>query len=301
MTAVADHSAGLSVRELVIPVDLSHESWRVLPLARALAGRLNCRVSPVFVDVSSLGSQSILETSISLVADVDNSPITIEVVPGADVAATIHRLLDVRPGSALLMSTHGLGGVASRVWGTVSDELTQTIDAVVLAVGRRYAAPEDAEIRRIAVCVDPGDVDAGLIADGATWAAALDVPLVILVPTGQSQPCASPGAVRTLLHQVSERCAFAGDTVSSIRLVEGGDAAAAVVHYTERMPGTLLALSVESRPAARVLRRGDALAVVRDAAAPMLLRGCRHREAVVPVQQDLAVARQGRGADAAMS
>lgn len=266
--------------QLIVPVDLSHESWRVLPLARILSSRLAMELRPVFVDVSTLGSHTVLEHSVTLFADVDGAGVSIEVLPGADVAGAIRGALTERPGNKLLMSTHGLGGFAARAWGTVSDELIGGPDAEIVAVGPGFDESSPVDIRRVAVCADPDAPDFGVLRAARTWASELAVPMVILVPSG----AVGPGdRAPSLLHTIDLLTDESGE--ATVRILDGADVPDAVAEYVAQNPGTLLAFAVSHDTRAHVVNRRVAIAIARSAPCPMLLRGPHRRTAIVPPQR----------------
>jgi len=260
------------VDELLVPVDLSHESWTVLPLARALGRRLNVPVAPMFVDVSSLGSHAVLEHSLTLRAMVDDAPVSIEVVPGPDVVPVVEGLVHDHPGKTVVMSTHGLGGISARSWGTVCDELLRTISSGVLAVGPRFEPDRHSDIRRVVACVDAAAPDLGLMQAALTWAEALRVPMVIVTVTGRG--ASRPGEDETyhVLAAIFEDLPPAKVAVT-VEVVDDADVAGAIVRFADRRSGTLLALtSGAAERSVHALTHRAALEIARDTATALLLR-----------------------------
>jgi nucleotide-binding universal stress UspA family protein len=281
-TQLAEAEVGVSA--LLLPVDLSHESWSVLPLAEWIAHRLSVPVDPLFVDVSTLGTDAVLEHPLLLRATVAGATVSVEVVPGSDVAVAIEKLAHDRPGSVVVMSTHGLGGFADRAWGSVCDDLLRGHGMSVLAVGPGFDAQRNAEIRRVVVCIDAAAPDNDIVRDALAWAQTLGVPL--LVVTVQARGRSRPGEDETyqLVSAIYEDLPPARVSVTA-EVLDEMDVGTAIVQLADRRSGTLLAIAPGAEPGAtHALTHNVAMQVARESHAPMLLRwhcsGSQPRSAV---------------------
>ena len=293
MTAVTIPDCTTTTPRILVPVDLSRESWRVLPLANNLARRIGGRVQPVFVDVSTLGAHAVLERSVRLVASVDDEPISISVVPGSDVAATLRDLLADAPDSWLLMSTHGLGAITSQSWGCVSDELFRTTTVPVVAVGPCLAT-KVRDVAEVVALADPVAPDEAVIHDAAEWAGLLGVPLVVAVVSGR--PCSSAHSAEVLADRLADRVRTDGVAVTT-RILDGIDVAGAVVSLAEQSPDSLVAMSVSPLPGATALSREVTMRIARDMPAPMLLRGSSRLQVPSPRRRTSTAVDLARGTD----
>jgi nucleotide-binding universal stress UspA family protein len=277
LTMTVTTSTGMSMKdvkisELLVPVDLSHESWSVLPLASSIAQRLGILLVPLFVDVSTLGSHAVLEGPVLLRASVDGAAVSVEVVPGTDVVEAIDAHLSRRPGSVVVMSTHGLGGFAERAWGNVCDELLRARTDSVLVVGPRFNAHRNAEVHRVAVCIDAAAPDGAIVRDAIGWAEALDVPMVVLAVEGRGRSRPGEDETYKVLAAIFEDLPPTRVPVTA-EAIDDPDVAAAIVGYADRRPGTLLAIAPgAARRAVHVLTHTVAMRVASDTQAPMLLR-----------------------------
>lgn len=82
----------------------------------------------------------------------------------------------LEPGTLVCMSSHGRGGAARAVLGSVAEALLRTIDRPTLVVGPRVT--DDPLLRgRIVACVDGSPESERTLVPAQRWAAALDLPL----------------------------------------------------------------------------------------------------------------------------
>jgi RimJ/RimL family protein N-acetyltransferase/nucleotide-binding universal stress UspA family protein len=271
------------VSELLVPVDLSHESWRVLPLATSIARRLAVPVAPLFVDAAGVGTSAALENTMLLRLVVGGEPVCVEVLPGSDVVQEIQNRANDRPGSAVAMATHVSGGLADRGWANTCEQLLQMRDASVLAVGPRFDALCNAEIRRVAVCIDAAAPDSAIVRDALGWATALDVPMVVVTVAGHGRSRPGEDATYHLIADIFDelpptRVAVTAETLGDL------DVAAAIVRLADRRPGTLLALAPGAAArAVHAMTHRVTAKVIRESRAPMLLRWHRpERTAFAP-------------------
>jgi K+-sensing histidine kinase KdpD len=258
--------------ELLVPIDLSHESWGVLPLAHSIARKLGLPVVPLFVDVSTSGSVAELEHPLVLRSAIAGEAVAVEVLPGGDVVSAIAKLADHRRFSVVAMSTRGATGPVDNAWDNVCGELLQARDASLLVVGPRFDAIDNADIRRVAVCIDAAAPDNAILRDALGWAQALDVPMVVVIVHGSRS--SRPGADETydVLAAVFENLPPARVSVTAEALHDV-DVAAAIVRFANRRSGTLLALAPGAAVrAVHALTDSVTRRVVQDSCAPMLLR-----------------------------
>jgi nucleotide-binding universal stress UspA family protein len=270
--SAVDRAADVAVSELLVPVDLSHESWRVLPFARAIARRLSVPLTPIYVDVSTSMAADDYEHPVRLRATVAGAPVSVEVVAGADVGTVIAQVARARPGSAVVMSTHGLNRLVERAWGNVCDDLLRGRAASVLAVGPRFAAQRHAEIQRVVVVIDAAAPDDPIVADALGWAEALDVPMAVVTVCGRSR--SRPGEDETyhVLAAIFEDLPPARVAVTA-EVLDDLEVGPAIVRFANRRPGTLLAFSPGAADrAVQALTHSVSMGVAHDSEAPMLLR-----------------------------
>lgn len=269
-----------TVSELLVPVDLSHESWGVLPLARSIAARLAIPVVPLFVDVSTSEADVVPEHSLLLRATVAGEPAAVEVIAGSDIAAAIGRRADDQAGSVVAMSTPGLSAFLARAWGNVCGELLKSRAASILAVGPRFDADRHADVQRVAVCIDAAAPDRAIVHDALRWANALRVPMIVVTVCGAGRSRPGDDETYHVLAAIFED--LPPSTVSvTAEALDALDVAAEIVRFADRRPGTLLALAPgAAERAVHLLTHSVTMQVARESSAALLLRW--HQPDVVP-------------------
>lgn len=165
-----------------MPTDGSPASWRAFEVALALAERCNVdvRVVEIAADpADARAAKSRLDAELNR-----RGPFPVEVIAdlrltAATVAAEINTLLTLRPGSVVVMSSHGRGRSASIV-GSVTEDLLHRTRGPVLLVGP-HAVVDDFS-GRIVVTVDGSEESERALPVASTWATTLrSVPWVVHV------------------------------------------------------------------------------------------------------------------------
>lgn len=268
----SDQVSAATVRELLVPVDLSHESWAALPLARSIAGCLSVPIVALFVDVSTGDSHAVLEHLLLLRTIVAGEAVCVEVLPGRDVVEAIRCRAEDRPGGVVVMSTRGMSGLAERAGGDLCNALLESRSASVLAVGPRFDPDLNAAIQRVAVCIDSAAPDYPMLRDALGWAELLNVAMVVVIVqgAGRSRPGEDEtyGVLATIFEDLPPtRVAVTAETVDDL------DVASAIVRFGDRRAGTLLAVAPgAAERAVHVLTHAVTMRVAGESRGPMLLR-----------------------------
>ena len=145
------------MKDLIVPVDGSAESWVGFDVACSLARRVDATIQLVEVvfdpaDVADAHARLGDHLSGSDATDVD---VTIDVRIAADgVAAEIEHLLESRPGSVVVMASHGRGRSAAII-GSVADEVLERTFGPMVIVGPQVVVDDFAG--PIVVTVDGSD------------------------------------------------------------------------------------------------------------------------------------------------
>jgi nucleotide-binding universal stress UspA family protein len=106
------------------------------------------------------------------VADVETQVVDRESIPDAIADG-------LGPGTLLCMSSHGRGGVARAVMGSIAESFLRTLDRPALVVGPNVT--DDAILTgRIVACIDGSRESERTIEPARRWAAALDLPLWLM-------------------------------------------------------------------------------------------------------------------------
>lgn len=269
------------VDELIVPVDLSHDSWKVLPFVRALADRTGAVTRPLFIDVSTLSEHVVLDHSIRLRAEVGGDAVTVEVLPGSDAAIAIAARANERPGTVVVMATHGLGGFAARTWGSICDDLLRNQDRAVFMIGPNFDPQRHSDIRRVVVFIDAEDPDYAIMCDAMTWAELLEVPIDVVTIGGTTASRPAGGATDNALNPIFDVLAL-GRVPYVVETLDDVDVATAIVSAVDRRAGTLVAIAPGSaRRGISTLTHDVVMQVARECRNPMLLRW--HRQTSTPV------------------
>jgi nucleotide-binding universal stress UspA family protein len=159
--------------EILVPLDGSLDAERALGPARELGRRAGAPLlllSRVFP-----GDAEARIGYLSGVAD----RLAPDVVVGFEVddrESIPDAILDgLRPGTLVCMSSHGRGGLARGVMGSVTEALLRSIDRPTLVVGPHAGEPSFEG--RVVACVDGSPESERAIDPARQWAAALDLPL----------------------------------------------------------------------------------------------------------------------------
>ena len=98
------------------------------------------------------------------------------------------------PGTLVCMSSHGRGGVARAVMGSIAEAFLRTLDRPALVVGPNVT--DDAILTgRIVACIDGSRESERTIEPARRWAAALDLPLWLMEVGEPGRPGPQPEAV----------------------------------------------------------------------------------------------------------
>jgi len=157
------------VKQLIVPVDDSSDSWRAFDVALRLAARADSSVSVVHVASDPLDGRAAktrlqLELNKRETFDVE---VDLDVrLSAGSVASELETLLLVNPGAVIVMASHGKGRSAAVVGSTTEDMLQRTFGPLVL-VGP-HVEPGDFS-GPIIVTVDGSDESEAALPLAAAW------------------------------------------------------------------------------------------------------------------------------------
>jgi nucleotide-binding universal stress UspA family protein len=160
--------------DVLVPLDGSPTAERALGPALELVARTGVPLRllrRIFSDEAeeAAGYLAELADRTAGVADAETQIVDRDSIPDA--------ILDgLGAGTLVCMSSHGRGGAARAVIGSVAEALLRAIDRPTLVVGPR--ATDDPVLRgRIVACVDGSHESERTLGPAQRWAAALDMPL----------------------------------------------------------------------------------------------------------------------------
>ncbi|HSS10127.1 MAG TPA: universal stress protein [Acidimicrobiales bacterium] len=166
-----------NVSTLIVPLDGSKFSERALPVAAALAGRLDADISLL----SAVAREDdVAERARALaVIDIPGHHVDVSVVVDLDPAGALHEALRRRPGAVACMATHGRGRSAALVGSLATEVVARGHDPLVV-VGPMVEKP--ATGAGVVACVDETLESEAAIRVAQHWAGLLlSEPMTVIV------------------------------------------------------------------------------------------------------------------------
>lgn len=275
MTAPIVTTAELATKfsQVVIPIDFSPLSWRVLTLATRLGRAFGVPRHFVHIDTSSPWLDEGMNR-LFLRATPGGVSVGVDVIAARTVADGIVRALGDDEGSLLVMSSHGHTGATELAVGSTTEAVLRKWSGPMVLAGPNYQV-SPVPFRRVVYCVDPESsmTSPGLAGDVRAWAHTFDLPIEVLAAF--SDPPTDFDALVTFnrrLDEAAEAVSTDEHPASVVRL-EDARPGRNIANYADLVDGTLLALATHARPAAaRAVLGSTAMAVLRHTASPMLVR-----------------------------
>jgi nucleotide-binding universal stress UspA family protein len=270
---VAEHKESDLMKDLIVPVDGSPKSWSAFDVALSLARRCDAAIGlieVVFAPADVLPAQTRLHDRLAEYGRLDVN-VTIDVRLGiGDVAGEIAQVLELHPGSVVVMASHGKGRSAAIV-GSVTEDVLQRSFGPILLVGPKVEVDDFSG--PVVVTVDGSDESEAALPLAAAWATELrSTPWIVNVAGPIRQP---PDA--DLLDT-----AYTSRLASDLRMLSGHQVqfdelhdshpVAAVVDFATRLSASLIVASSHGRSGWSRLTMGSVTAgFVRNTTCPVLV------------------------------
>ncbi len=265
--------------QVLVPLDRSPGSERVVRPAIALAGRLGARLVLWGVVFDRADVPQVEAHLAEVLRREAAGRGELHVTYCSDPAAAIVAAAEARPGTLIAMTTHARGQIGEAVLGSVSYEVLRRTTTPVLFVGPHYdEARTDFSV--VAACVDGSPVADEVVGPAASLAreAGLgitvlravtdDAPRVLADGLSLSAAAEVPVDVRD---EVEARAARLGPRARADVVVDGHPAEA-LVRWAERTPGAVLALATHRVAGSDKLTMGSvSSSVVRRSPVPVLV------------------------------
>ncbi len=260
------------VQRLIVPVDGSHESWRAIRIAVALARKCDAPIDVVEVVLSEADRDDAARRVTGGVDDLDYDDVEIAAhveLGGESVAAALADVLERHPESTIVMSSHGRGRSAALL-GSVTEDLLQREYGPVVVVGPHANGTKlDGPLL---VTVDGSDLSEMALPLAGAWAIELGVtPWVIEVNEPSqvsSEHLVESSYVARLARHVTEQTRHQ----TEFEVLHGKDPHVEVAEYATSVGASLIVATTHGRTGLSRLRIGSTAAnFVRLAPCPVLL------------------------------
>jgi nucleotide-binding universal stress UspA family protein len=262
-----------AVKDLIVPVDGSPESWVAFDVALSLARRCDATVrlvEVVFAPADVVPAQSRMNHHVAHHDHLDVE-VTIDVRLSVDsVAAEVERLLELHPGSVVTMASHGRGRSAAIV-GSVTEDVLQRTFGPVLLVGPHVEVDDFSGA--VVVTVDGSDESEAALPLAAAWATELRATPWIVNVAGQIHNQADADLFDT---------AYTSRLARDLQMLSGHPVqfdelhatqpAVAVADYATQLGASLIVASSHGRTGWSLLTMGSTTSgFVRHATCPVLV------------------------------
>jgi len=259
--------------QVVVPVDFSPLSWRMVILATRMSKTFEAPRRFVHVDTASPWLDEGM-SRLELRTTPSGGTASVDVIAARTVVDGIIRALGDDEASLLLMSSHGHTGVTELATGSTTTAVLRQWRGPLVLAGPNYKVSA-VPFRRIVYCIDPTSSTNSpeLAADVRAWAAAFDIPVEVLAVL--SDPLTDYDTIVSLNRRLDEAADLVSTDQRPATIVRLEDARPGrnIATYADLVDGTLLAMATHARPAAaRAVLGSTAMAVLRHATSPMLVR-----------------------------
>jgi nucleotide-binding universal stress UspA family protein len=162
--------------DILVPLDGSAAAERALRPALDLAARTGVRLRALR---RALSDHKEATEYLAAVADrcAPTTDLPTHVVDRESIPDAI--IEELEPGTLVCMSSHGRGGLARAVIGSVAEALLRSLDRPVLVVGPHHVEAA-AFSGRIVACIDGSDESCRTLAPARQWAGTLGLPLWLM-------------------------------------------------------------------------------------------------------------------------
>jgi nucleotide-binding universal stress UspA family protein len=263
--------------QVLMPIDFSPLSWRVLSLANAMEEGFGVPRRLVHVDSASPWVDDGINR-LTMQTEPHGKHVEVDVIAGGTAADGIVRALGDDESSLLVMSTHSHAPLAELRFGSTAEAVLRGWRGPVLLAGPRFRATQPA-VTRIVLCVEPmTEPPRTLVVDVAAWSRHLRVPVDLLViddDTTIDFDAMCDEKQHTKL--TAQALLDLGVSTRSVYL-QDSRVAHAISSYADARAGTVIALATRARGlATRLLLGSVAMTVVRRASSPVLVRRYERR------------------------
>jgi nucleotide-binding universal stress UspA family protein len=256
----------MNLNTIVVPLDASETSERALPIAEALAERVNAGL--LVVSAQAYGPLEPTAYVIEMAERVTRCPVDTLATKDDDAITIIAEALGHHDDRVVCMTTHGRGSVQWAALGSVAEEVIRRTEQPILLIGNECRPDFLERGKFLLACADRPEAAGALAAPTSDWAEALDLRRQVAVVV-------HPLDVESAEHSapVLDPIARAlGVPTADAMLLRRNSVAGALVQCADVLPAALIATNSHARTGlARFALGSETMDVVRHAHCPVLV------------------------------
>jgi len=253
------------IRRVVVPMDMTEEAGRAIPVAAALARLAGAELSALVVGSPHTDALHDVAEAQAFLETLGAGPMEVEVDQGGDVARAIAaRAADLS--TVVCMASHGRLPVAELLVGSVADDaLRQGAGPLVLVGPHCEPGPE---LATLLVCVDGTAQASALIPTARRWIDELGLAPVVVQVVDTDATASPMGATRVAAELAASRT---GGLAVRVEELHDSHPAGAIARLAadEKGPLIMVAAGTTGR-LARLAHGSTTAALVRNASAPVV-------------------------------
>ena len=265
------------MQHLIVPVDGSTESWRVVDLALELARHCSGRIELVEVVFEEEAAQQAEQRLAAGLAE--RGPRDVEVTCSVEltdgsVAAAMCEVVASRPSPTVVMASRGQGRSAALL-GSVAEDMLGCVDGPIVIVGPQAGVPD--LTGPIIVTVDGSDTSEAAIPTAAAWSLELGVTARVVQVVPKRNERSTDGDELAYVTSLAGRFSTLAGRSAEAELLFGRDIEAAVAEYAASIGASLIVTSTHGRSGtSRFVLGSTASGFVRTAPCPVLTIRPKH-------------------------
>jgi len=260
------------VQRLMVPVDGSPESWRAMDVAVPLARRCDAPIDVVEVEVTERelhdaewrvtdGIRALGVEGVEIIGHVKLTDDT--------VGAALAELLEQRPETTIVMSSHGRGRSAALLGSVTEDLLHREFGPMIVVGPNAHVQGLDGPL---IVTVDGSDLSEQAVPLAAAWAIELGVRPWIVEVNEPGQASSEHLVESTYVARLARHLTEDSGHPTEFEVLHGSNPADAVADFAAQIGASLVVSTTHGRTGLSRLRIGStASAFVRRVPCPVLL------------------------------
>ena len=260
-------------QQVIVPVDGSAASWKVVPIAARMAAAVDGDVDVVTV-VDRVGAVGAAEAELQVgLEQLGPLPAKVhcEVISGESVAEALAEHLESKVGGMFVMSSHGHGRSAA-VLGNIADEILRETFGPMIVIGPHCRDDAGSLGGRVLIPVDGSKHGEKILPIASAWVVEFEAEpwlVEVVEPVLATTPDVFESAypARTAHHLTQET-----GHEFEFDVLHDEHTARAITDYAERSDTNLIIASTHGRSGVSRLRLGSVAAdIVRHATCPVVL------------------------------